>query len=149
MVVGSRIVRVILAASLLLSYAPTWQHSHPGGARPHTHVALSDRLGHDHLEAPCAHRHLSLFGIDFTLPVGDDDQRSNDDHAGSSQITYLQSAPVSIEMHHGDVWIWLAVAPTLDFSEPAKLTDSFHCAKPVAAPLCDTARHERSGVLLI
>ena len=134
-----------LVAALLFAGLPAWEHAHAGGNRTHDH-------GHEHHGSgePHAHFHVTLFGIEFTLPVESDGQDESDDNDDSSagKSTYLVSAPASPDAAQSS----LPLSPCLVLFDTAQVLQSlptFHSKTAVAAPLCDAARHERSGVLLV
>jgi hypothetical protein len=91
-----------------------------------------------------AHLHVSLFGIEFTLPVEQDDDDSDE-----GQPTHLIAAAPTIALAPSPSHFIAWTLPILDFGEPVPIAPTFRCKTAVAAPLCDTARHERSGVQLI
>jgi hypothetical protein len=141
--VMGRFFRVLLSAVLLLTGVPAWQHSHVHGDRPHSHH------GHRHHELDGisrsrAHLHVTLLGVDFTLPVPSDD----DDQSAQGQPTYVVGAPVVVDVAHAAQPVF-PVKPGPDLGEPCRCEPVFRCKTALAAPLCDTARHERSGVQLI
>jgi hypothetical protein len=135
-------VRACLSMAVLLSCAPAWKHAHAGGQQPHIHA--HGHAHHDHGLGQFVHVHLTVFGFDFTLPAETDE---GDDDGGcpvclSAEYASVDSKPapsgfVPLDGTLADQGHLLpAVAP-------------FRCRTAIAAPLCDTARHERSGVQLI
>jgi hypothetical protein len=85
-----------------------------------------------------------LFGIEFTLPVEGDDDDSDE-----GQPTYLIAAAPTIALGPAPAHFIAWALPVLDLCEAVQIAPTFRCKTAVAAPLCDTARHERSGVQLI
>jgi len=130
-----------MLGSLLFTGVPIWQHSHPGGDRPHYH---HDHGHPDHEGTGLAHAHVTLFGVEFTIPA-----ESSNDESDESRATFLIAAPViACEMSHDCSLVHLA-QPILNAGELIQIVPAFRCKTAIAAPLCDTARHERSGVQLI
>ena len=133
--------RVLMFALLLCASAPALQHSHPNGNRPHDH-----HDGHHEGMGECyAHVHVTLFGIEFTLPV-----RSQDDDSDErGKPTYLVAAWPTIEIGQSCSHFASFAEAILDRGEPLQTLPTFRGKTVVAALLCDTARHERSGVQLM
>jgi hypothetical protein len=141
------LLRIALSFGVLFIGVPAWRHSHAGGDRPHSHT--HDReLDHCHetsgLEASHAHLHITLFGVEFTLPV-----EPQEDESDQGQSTLLVAAPTAMEPGQSPPHFIAVAQPTLRLGVPLQIVPSFRCITASAAPLCDTARHERSGVLLI
>jgi hypothetical protein len=136
----NRAIRLLLVCPLLLLGVPAWRHSHPGGDRPHSavHDDLHAGMGESH-----AHLHVTLFGVEFTLPV-----ESDDEDAEEEQTAFLIAASIAIDTVPTSHFVVLA-QPILDIGEPLQIVPTFRRITASAAPLCDTARHQRSGVLLI
>ena len=137
--VASRAVRLLMVGPLLFTGVPAWQHSHAAGNRPHSHAHDHDGFGESH-----AHLHVTLFGVEFTLPV-----ESDDDDSDEGQSTFLVAAPTAIDPGQSLLHFAALVQPILNVGEPLQIESTFRCITASAAPLCDTARHERSGVQLI
>jgi hypothetical protein len=144
-----RLLRVPCAFAILVAGAPAWQHSHVAGDRPHTHSHhdLATHAHDDHgIERPRPHLHVALFGIEFTLPIDSDD---DDDDAGQSHATFLSAAPAGLDASLSFAHFAASAQPMVDLGELPQAAPTFRCKTAIAAPLCDTARHERSGVQLI
>lgn len=158
-------VHLLLAAVLAVtSLSPTGlQHSHHGGGVQHSSHAFVTEThrhagqGHSHRhELPCtpellsgvmAHTHVWLLGFEITLPPGSDS--GNEDDPNDVVLIRIErqcTAPDNVWIDHG-----LALCPVAAVSPVA--SDEYlpeHAATPVdSVRLCDTARHERSGVQLI
>jgi hypothetical protein len=158
--------RWTLATSLLLANgaSPALRHTHAGGGVPHTHEAESPAdHGHAHphshphvfpLTDGCSHVHFSLFGIEFmSLPRPADDEDDSD-----ARQPQLALSPLSAGCVPGDLpgprlsAVAFAIADdefALTLPVSRHFADGFASLPRIAAPLCDTARHERSGVQLI
>ena len=167
-------VRVSLAALVLLSGAvsPATAHAHPGGDEPHhhgpsevsghshhisghTHHALcpQEAARHGHLEPSVAHIHLCVWGFEVQLPMPDAPfEESGDvplvDQAVLYRLVELPEAQPpqptsgSVGCPSQGVADGTAVA-----DEPSQGRQS--AKRVLSQPLCDAARHERSGVQLI
>ncbi len=142
------------------------EHSHAehGRARPHWHDLLGrellgrgaaidfnrDRDARD--VAPVrAHLHLSWLGFEFTLPASNIPDDSDPNRGGSSPcfVRPLGDAVADVRLLTGTNHLSLVGAvDVLSTAEPVCLVAP-HSSKPACVPsLCDTARHERSGVQL-
>jgi hypothetical protein len=141
---ANRLIVVLLALNTLLIGVPARQHSHAAGDRPHSH-GHSQRHQHeqDGMGSSVAHMHVALFGVEFTLPAESSDDASHEGHA-----TFLVASPPAIDANQASHFAHL-VQPVLDVGQPVQAVATFRCITASVAPLCDTARHERSGVLLI
>ena len=156
--------------------SPVVAHAHPGGDRPHglaeahdghhyAHHSGRGRHGDlDHGAAAVAnhvktlsaallwHTHASIFGIDVTLPCssrgGDEEHRSRT--VLESHLTMAGPAmPAPADFHSWNVYLFAAVsAPRFLGIAVPRFLDLSQTGRD-ATPLCDTARHERSGVQLI
>ena len=129
----------LLSIVPLLGAVPAWRHAHPGGDRPHAH--------HDehHDGASHAHLHVTLFGFELTLPVDSEDNQSQED-----QATWLIADWSTVEQQGHSPAEFAVPALTICWcEEPRQLVTALRPKAPVTTFLCDTARHERSGVQLI
>lgn len=163
----SHSLRVLLAMSVLVAnmgFQSGIAHSHAHGGTPHDHPIAkthnhSQQHSHTHASDAAAsfagdsqpHVHVSLFGLGFSLV-----SEGSPDYAG--QHTYSscieQIFVVAKVAQHFGVASQQQVTLTFDNGD---LLGDHHVAigallfSPGTAPicfLCDTARHERSGVLL-
>jgi hypothetical protein len=148
-----RLTAVFLTVSTLLIGVPARQHSHAVGDRPHSHDHAhcghtEDGQSHQHqhngVGSSVAHVHVTLFGVDFTLPADSDDDENHD-----ARCTFFGPAPNAIELDQSASDFSAVAEPVFDAGEPLAMVLTFRSIAASAAPLCDTARHERSGVLLI
>jgi hypothetical protein len=170
------IVANLLLSALVLAWGivpPAIRHGHEGGEEAnHSHEAVAhhehDHDGHQHpghedsqpagaVVSPGAfrglvvHLHWSLFGVDFSVPVSQNEPpEDGSNNAEPALVRLVDSVPSPVlgnSSFAGDssaaaaqAGLDSAVAPT-SLLTTGKLTQS--------APLCDRARHERSGVLLV
>lgn len=135
----------------------------------HHHVADdSDHEGHDHqrpanelpqseaeIELTVAHLHFSIAGFDFSLPLPSDDGSNGptSDDAGYLQFVRLTDDTTTVSR------VDLSAAVELSTPAPRAFNPSVDAAVQAArwlcartadrTLLCDSARCERSGVLLI
>ena len=167
-------IRIVLAVGILLggTVPPGVCHSHEGGALPHRHDGRrvvrhdgDDRhqhepAGHAHahdeslVSERAPHVHLNVFGFEITLPIPDrarddgQDQQAN----GPSLVAVVSDSPAIVGQN-------LNTSSSL-LLPPAASPDSFGCARydcnhsvksaeACAIPLCDSARRERTGVLVV
>jgi hypothetical protein len=165
-------VRFLLTAVLVLPGGgfTELRHAHPGGAQPHDHPRIARRdphrqddsgVDHDrHLRQAAgdsasmtscfAHVHISCFGFHFTCPSPTDPQETDDDSQGptigKSFNIVVPRAPAPSVVTEFLALVGDDVGRYEDLAEPA----SARCCKMADVTyLCDTARHERSGVQLI
>jgi len=143
--VTTLLFRVMLSIGLLFPGLPAWRHAHGGGNRPHDHRDHGHPADHDHRGAgeSHAHVHFSLLGVGFTLPM-----ESDDDDSPRGGFTRLVAAPLVLDADFAFQIVSLA-QPILDIGEPLPTAPGFRCIVVDTAPLCDSARRDRTGVLLI
>lgn len=91
-----------------------------------------------------AHTHVTLFGVDFTLPA-----ESDDDQSREVRCTFLGQTPSGIETGQSTSRFSVVAEPVFDSGELLPVVATFRSIAASAAPLCDTARQERCCVLLI
>ncbi|MBI3463274.1 MAG: hypothetical protein HY000_09475, partial [Planctomycetes bacterium] len=123
-------------------------HDHGGDSSseheiPAATIAVSNHVGYLHM-------HISVLGIDVTVPVSPGPNESNGD---SGEHTVVIAGLVGDSMPPAQVRTAFdlgLVDARLDYHGPAlPFAPRFSCTPAIAAPLCDIARHERSGVQLI
>lgn len=164
----------MLAATIM---PPAVGHAHAEGDRPHEHsVAAHDHgpeaaehahhhrgeaCGHSHgsvrdvetaKSPPVAHRHVWFLFVEWTLPARDSEGKESDEPEPPESIRIARlsdaEAVVPAAMPHlslGVLPAWIDRMPV-----PAMLAEPNRAEHgPDALPLCDTARHECAGVLLI
>ena len=169
---------LVAASILLTnSGAPGVCHAHADGDRPHEHRATKhhhhkhhhhghshakrDRQSLKHAESPtvcrCSHSgrhlHISWFGLNFTLPSPSDENESTDGSHGSTQLVIVRPFDVTAtakpgEPSFGATLFALAAVQGADLSIQVLALPDFSSTPIAVASLCDTARHERSGVQL-
>jgi hypothetical protein len=135
-------VSAFLVPAMLLLGVPAWKHAHPAGDRPHRHHHAHHH-DHDGPGESHAHMHVNLFGIEFALPV---DQR-DDDSDEPRPTTFIAATPLLTLAPLHSHFIGLA-QPIAAPGQPVRIAPLVRRQTTVVAPLCDTARHERSGVQL-
>ena len=123
-------------------------HSHAGHAHSHSH-----KHPHDHsarVEDCVTHTHANFLGLPITIPATDDG-RSSDRQDGAALLVEIVAAPCDVASNgHGTRIEAQLGVPTFSVSLSADTLLSIH-HRPNAGHnlLCDTARLERTGVLLI
>jgi len=157
---------------------PGMSHAHGGGCRPHEHrdqqQSAHKHSHHGHSHASCQHPHapsdprtnsagicttctrhvhISCFGWSLTLPGESGDGNSADQVSGSHGVIVVRpfdvnAAATSSEAAFGAASGMADAGEISCFSLPALDRPRFSSAPIAAGPLCDTARHERSGVQL-
>lgn len=160
-------LKLLLAAVVLLGCVipPAVQHVHADGDKAHDHRHhASHSAGHRHphghemqttkAEETPPHRHLHLLGFDFWWPIGEfpDTPGSDDEMAGDDLILVrvLETEAVSASTPLIDrLIIAFPVWSTISGQTIAQVLLRGDREGPTAQPLCDSARCERSGVLLI
>jgi hypothetical protein len=168
-----RCVCLLLTATLLApgTLPLGLAHAHPGANRPHHHHddevglgAPGDDVPYDDCHRPeppgpviestsTPHVHLSWFGLELTIPgasgtghAGDGDQggtiiapaRGQDMADARAGETLPSLIPLLIDL---SLPTWVGRPPSAPPSRPAPTPNA-------SPPLCDSARHERSGVQL-
>ena len=173
-----RCARLLLAAAILAttSTTPEVTHAHIGGAKPHTHSADSHesrdlhaaRVHHhhhehdaddDHLECShdhavvddgIAHTHTTFFGFPLTVPAKDSKSTAGDDAPSAVQAEVaavpVDFQPTTFSTLNLSTQLALPTA-ALGLAED-NLSYAYHPPHSQRSLLCDTARRERSGVLL-
>jgi hypothetical protein len=170
-------VKLLLAATVLvwsLSPPPT-QHSHAGGDDPshhHDHVGADRHLAgiahESHTASDCghihsvmvlsdaagsgdSHLHFRWLGFRLTLPDSEPNNKSQEDHSTSKLLLVYASrcriSPVQLS-DRLDLPLLLLALDTRTPTIAAGGAASGSLVPAVSHPLCDRARHERSGVLL-
>lgn len=162
-------VRLLLSATLLAAGgAPALEHAHAGGDKQHEHAALAGH-SHDHgnhvadpfdgyenptatiaISNPVGHLHVSWLGIIVTIPSSPVPYESKSDAGNPTAVVaglFGDTMPPTQERSAFDL---ASLGTRLDYHRPVlPFAPRFACTPAVSAPLCDTARHERSGVQLI
>jgi hypothetical protein len=140
------------------------QHAHPVGQNLQHNIPISATAHRTSPEASCEcsasliavtrHVHLVWFGFEFTLFSPDEPGSDQGDSALLGKALVRLAENQLHEFAHESGWAVDVksdspiVAPTALFERPIRPAPRpiLHVA---ALPLCDTARHERSGVQLI
>jgi hypothetical protein len=166
------VLHCMLAAWMLLATSITssaYVHVHNGGSVSHGHdrcdsttlhssVATKSYDGHHHglsLPAQDAHCHgcLVLLGAVTYQPLSDKSSASHDKLPMDWQMTPVVSAAQSTRGLSKNLAIDRAglastVIVSIDHVYETNHFESFRAGAVLFSPLCDRARHERSGVLL-
>jgi hypothetical protein len=133
------------------------RHTHPhvhrhGDGRPHSHSHSQDDAAdavQPSLEAETPHVHLWLFGFELTLPDSPP-RKGSEDWCGSTVVVKLHQTELGQPRGPDPL-----AAPLPLHAEGRPLADhgfrgrTCTAAQVLSAPLCDTARFERSGVQVI
>jgi hypothetical protein len=157
--------RIVAVALLVASaFSAGLRHAHPGGNLTHAHHAedwaSSGAVASLGLAAPLpaelqllaaeAHMHVYLFGFEFTVPTKDE---SKDHPSRSTEMLVARlvgdAFDVSLDSTANDWQAPLAAAPTLALSTTDAMVGAMTPIVANSPPLCDSARHERTGVLRI
>lgn len=162
-----RILIVLLIANLASGAlsAPAWRHSHaisehsPAHGRTDGH-SHGHRHGHSHDHAhrhdaaetmgepAVEHLHVMWFGILLTLPTSPDDSSNRPSTLGEWVPLLSEMLPPQVVVASDVLGLDLfdAIELAVEIESPPR-------AEPFVPPkvslLCDTARRERSGVLII
>jgi hypothetical protein len=147
-----------------------FRHTHPGGDQPHDHLQTASHDRHvDHgrgddqcdfcpdLASSCvvitncvSHVHVSCFGFHFTYPSPIDSKDPKQDLRGpiltQSVSNLVLRAPAQSVTGEFVPIADIEAGRCEEVIEPASAR---FASMPIVAYLCDTARHERSGVQLI
>jgi hypothetical protein len=145
-----------LTLVVMAGFSTGLQHAHPGGSAPHEHDGMAASPGHScpaeaetaaWLAAPL-HMHIFLLGFQFTVPTQDEAQDEPSDRGDHMLVVRLMGDDVTdsaARVPAGGVVEMPAV--TIEGLQVRSLLPPFTSPdRPQAAPLCDIARHERSGV---
>ena len=165
-------LRWMLAAWMLLATSvtsSTFVHGHSGGNLSHEHdrydctfshssVSATFHDGHDigiSLSAVDVHRHgcLVLLGAITYQPMPGESSGSHEKSPSGWETIVAVSAVQSVRTLSKGVALdhcWLESFANLSVGciSPAKQRETLSSGVVVASPLCDRARHERSGVQL-
>jgi len=173
---GRKVMSLLLSA-LLLAWGlvpPGFQHAHSGGSDfTHRHdngreVAHSGSHGHDsddqhheHAALPdvslfadyadyALHLHWQLLGVEFSMPVSEKPVDGNDEGTAPPAFVRVMNEVFPVGQagpSFGRVLLSAICTPSADVVrslEPVPRSPNF----VTSIPLCDSARLERSGVLL-
>ena len=154
--------------------SPALRHSHADGDKSHRHgVETVERHGHSHThdpanaakakhshgervsdsaQSPVEHLHVFWFGFQTSMPLSAPDQSESPRPIANAEQWVPLISEISLPDAAQDGSTMLAV----DLFTPTGLTPRLPARSEVRPPhesavawLCDTARHERSGVLVI
>lgn len=159
------------------SVTPGISHAHEEGGRPHQHRATRTHShGHSHGHAHSSgshqhprslatnntvgrctnctcHMHISWLGVDLTFPAESGDNESGIERSGLHEVIVVQPFDASVAAAPTDwcfdsAFLALFAQEATDCSVSATARPHFSSLPNVTGSLCDTARHERSGVQL-
>jgi len=155
---SNRWIRLLAAALIVTAgLSAAQRHAHSGGDRSHRHhgdaadIAASELAGErptGWFAAPL-HMHVFLLGFQFMLPAGQESNNepaADGDHmvvvklAGDNVSAASARAPADEAHLAADISASMVIATCAP--APALVQSVMNCT----APLCDSARHERSGV---
>jgi hypothetical protein len=148
-------VRLLLAAliSITGSGTPAIRHAHAEDNVQHAHRHTAKHShrhrGHDHKALASSHDrhlHVALLGFQLTMPCLPHGNNSDDDC--SPVLASLIQHPVASGGNTITNVLAVAEVPCDTFTAVVPIVTHFQCAPSIEHPLCDTARHERSGVQL-
>ena len=173
---GRKLVTLLLIVVMAMPAvsSPALRHSHADGDKSHQHgVASAERHGHSHThghanatkakhshddrvshsaQSPVEHLHVFWFGFETSMPP------SAPDHSDAQRpiASMEQWVPLISEVILSDTAQDGLTMLVVDLFTPTGLTPRLPARSEVRPPhesavawLCDTARHERSGVLVI
>lgn len=169
-------VSLLLSAAVLAwgTVPPALRHAHEGGSETgHSHEALAEhhdagehhrrpRVGHSHehegrvaKESTVAgevatHFHWAVFGLDFTMPARQDGEPDERESVSGPVLVRLTDELPTVTSGDREAPGGLLAAPPSGGLKLAAVEDAppRPCHLVTSIPLCDTARLERSGVLL-
>ena len=158
---------VLLSLTLLVNglAMPAFQHAHDGGDKPHDHEASVEHShSHDHdcaehhhhhgtrdprlLTNSVAHVHVSCFGFEFSLPLQDESEHSDLSNSGSIAFVKPHDECLQAPPAVNAILYTLLMPHVIQSSGILPIVGHFSFRPADSIPLCDTARHERSGVQL-
>jgi hypothetical protein len=176
---GDSCIRVLLSIALIATsgVAPRLTHAHSRGNKQHTHCAetvhlLTDHAGrdghahhcpsgpaenkgadghHDCVSDTVAHTHIACFGMPITVPVSSDEHSTD----GPRQLALeVKIVATSSDVLQSASRLLANIAVPLTASGVVAmvsddLASAHHSPHVDRVLLCDTARLERSGVLLV
>lgn len=150
---------------------PAIRHGHEGGGdRGHGHDAVvhhdpehghhdHDGGGHRHNDADASslavlsdfvvHLHWDLFGLDFSIPMPENGEHGDDGDGEPAVVRFIDELPTMAPYIDSFAGESLATPPDLGPDAVVVVCSPSHPPNRISSiPLCDTARFERSGVLL-
>lgn len=159
----SRTVMTLAVAAMLLAGVvapPATRHQHelPAENLSHSHDHHSGHHGHDHqadfpgfeLTSHSWHLHAVLFGFTVTLP--DDGPSKDDSHPRGTELVCVrqfQAQPANRASGSSTFDNPLSCSRQLPAQSGSLKPVANDLSQVISPPLCDRARFERSGVLLV
>jgi hypothetical protein len=154
-----RCTRLVAVALLITAaFSTGMQHAHPGGLSPHNHhdaapltptIAAVEVADEPVWLAAPVHMHIFLLGFEFTLPAQDQEHEHSTNSGEHMLVVRLIGDDLTDSATRVPTGAVLPQA-TLDIvaALPVATTPALSAvSRQASLPLCDTARHERSGVL--
>lgn len=151
----------LMALAVVLTALPATgvRHSHSGGEQAHSHGghAHHEHAEHDHsqqdseiLTDNTVHAHTSWLGFDLGRQRDDEDEKKSDPQESLFVVQFIEQAVTHSvvcctfwpDLAQVDCLVWKAAVD----DRHGQLFYRTEAAPPT--PLCDAARHERSGVQL-
>ena len=168
---GRNLVTLLLIAVMAMSAvsSPALRHRHADGDKSHQHgVATVEHHSHDteattakhshedrsnhSAQLPVEHLHVFCFALQSSLPVPAPERSESPRSSASTE----QWVPLISEVTLSDASQFGSLISAFDLLIPTELPPRLPARPEVRPPhesavalLCDTARHERSGVLVI
>ena len=134
-----------------------YAHSHGHVAHEHEHIAKSSGDGPEQLTASSVgniadattHVHVGFFGFCLTLPVSGESQQSDNKNELPILVRAASGCSPCVPQLSSSVGSFAPTSAGLEMAELAVcIVARFSVVPRSATALCDTARHERSGVQL-
>lgn len=166
-----RIVAWLLAVIVVVGVVspPGYRHTHVGGDARHDHqsqiehqqsLADLERHGHHHathhtasLTGHVVHTHAAILwiGITLSVPANSDSEPSKSDRDDLPVLVRIADACLPTAGDRSSTSSFTAAESPVLTTAAVPSSSSTKYAQPTVASvlLCDTARHERSGVLCI
>jgi hypothetical protein len=153
-----RRTRLMAVALLLMAGSSAGMcHAHPGGAGAHHHDSQDFELiasafpateGNAAWLAAPLHMHIYVLGFQFTVPAeesADDEPTQHSHHLVAQRIVASSLCDAALQTLPSGSQTAPALLP--EVAVPAEVESPPSRLTPISAlPLCDTARHARSGV---
>jgi hypothetical protein len=133
-------------------------HSHRTGDHGHghhDHGNRADQIVPDddpcRVEESIAHTHINVFGVPLTLPLKEEGGSQRNQELPVVKVDALAAACVVRANNLPTAGFWISLSALPPCVRSALDNDVSMCRAPQAThiPLCDTARRERSGVLVV
>ena len=155
---ANRCTRLVGVALLLTAgFSAGVRHAHPGGVGPHDHHRDGSILSEASAQSPdgesawfssALHMHIFLLGFQFTLPA--EETTDDEGEQSANQVVLVRFLGDNLNdsaarLAAPDCQTVLALQPC-DISAVGSAPPLCRMTRLRSLPLCDSARHERSGV---